>query len=378
MRKLPAVLVISAGVHTALLAWVGAYTREHHVLLEPDRPTTIVELVPPAPAAAAPIDVAFLDEGTPVLAPPEPGRVVRRPAISTGTAPAATETTAPSTSPGPRNRYMDMRRPAAKRITLPTKLEWDPDMPAESPPPPDVTTGQLDPSGNGTYRSDQGPFVAKVGRDGSVTLKDKKNFSIRIALPSPKDLGKLIADWYLDPNKPIGFLPPEKITKAPVLNAEEASGGDKKRDHGDVAGIPILAGGFDISDAFMRSKGQDPYASKKLAFLDSTREERVQIGMRHRSEQLAMAPQIMKKNLERLWATVTDPAERREVLFQLWDEVEETGSEELVEAGRQARQLVIAWIRWKLPAGSPDAYTSEDLAALARKRTSRAAFAPYE
>lgn len=369
-------LAISAGVHTALLAWVGAYTREHRVILDPDRPTTIVELVDPTPTptpAAAPIDVAFLDEGTPAPPSPEPGRVVRRPAISTGTSAPVIETT----RPGPRTRYMDMRRPGAPKIVLP-KLEWDPDMPAGPSPPPDVTTGQLDPSGNGTHRSDQGPFVAKVARDGSVKLKDKKNFSIRIALPSPKDLGRMIGDWYMDPNKPVGHLPPEKITKPPVLPGEDASGADNKPDHGGVAGIPIVAGGFDISDAFMRRNGQDPYASKKLKFLDSTRDERVQIGMRHRSEQLAMAPQMMKKNLERLWATIADPAARREVLFELWDEVEETGSEELVEASYQARKFVIAWIRWKLPAGSTDAYSTDELAGLNKKRTSKAEFAPYD
>ncbi|MBA3462720.1 MAG: hypothetical protein H0T46_22375 [Deltaproteobacteria bacterium] len=378
MRKLAAVLGISAGVHTAVLAWASAYTRDDRVTVEPETPTTIIELVapPPPPAAVAPIDVAFLDKVGPATASPEPGRM-RRSTISTGTTPATTETIGPSAPIGPRNPYMDMRRPGAPKIALPTKMEWDPDMPAGPPPPPDVTTGQLDPSGNGTHRSDQGPFVAKVGRDGSVKLKDKKNFSIRIALPSPKQLGKMIGDWYQDPNKPVGFLPPEKITKAPVINAEESSGADKKRDHGDVTTIPILAGGFDISDALMRRNGQDPYASKKLAFLDSTREERVQIGMRHRSEQLAMAPQIMKKNLERLWATVADPAERREVLYQLWDEVEEAGSDELVEAGRQARQLVIAWIRWKLPAGSPHAYSTDELAALNKRRTSKAVLAPY-
>ncbi len=187
----------------------------------------------------------------------------------------------------------------------------------------------------------------------------------------------MIGDWYMDPNKPVGTLPPDHIERQPVFNNGESNGDDKKPDHGDVATVPIVAGGFDISDALMRGHGIDPYASKKLKFLDSTRGERVLIGMRHRTGQLAMAPEIMKRNLDRLWATVADPAERRETLFELWDECAETGTEELVTAGQAARTLVVGWIRARLPAGLPAAYTADELAAVNRRRSSKAAFAPY-
>ena len=135
--------------------------------------------------------------------------------------------------------------------------------------------------------------------------------------------------------------------------------------------------GLGICFVLMRRHGMDPYASKKLAFLDSTRAERAQIGMRHRAEQLAMAPEIMKRNLDRLWGTIAEPAARRQVLFELWDECAESGNDELVVAGHAARLLVVGWIQAKLPAGSALAYTAEDLAALNAKRTSKARFAPY-
>lgn len=397
VRNLAAVLVVSVAVHGALLAWLRTYTNARPVLpIEPERDMAI-EIVPAAPALppvadVAPVEVAFLDEATtqavPALPTPSEPRSKPRERISTRGATATTEVPgASATEPtGPRNPYMDMRRPGTPRIQLPKlalpRLEWNPDMPPGPPPPPDVTTGQLDDSGGGTKRSDQGVFVARVDQDGNVKLKDAKNLNIRIALPTPKMLGRIIADWYLDPNKPVGTLPPDHIEKAPVIGGDAlhdpGTGNEERRaDHGGVATVPILSGGFDVTDAFMRRHGQDPYASKKLAFLDSTREERVQIGMKHRSEQLAMTSETVRKNLAMLWANVADPAARREALFEMWDESEETGSAELVAAGVQARKLVIAWITAKLPAGSPDAYTAAELAAFNARRTSKAAFAPY-
>ncbi len=382
VRPLPTVLAVSAAVHTAVLAWIAAHTPERTPIVVETPPPIVVELTQPVPATPTtpPVDVAFLDDATtaaipalPASAAPARRRAGGTEAISVG--PATTEAPA-ATGPIVRNRYLDMRRPGTPRVQLP-RLEWTPDMPPEAPPPADETTGQLDPSGNGTHKSDQGVFVARVARDGSVKIKDKKNFHIHIALPSPKDLGRMIGDWYMDPNKPIGFLPPDHIEKQPVLNNEESSGSDKKKDYGEGT-VPILGGGFDVSDALMRGRGIDPYASKKLKFLDSTRPERVQIGMRHRTEQLAMAPEIMKKNLDRLWASVADPVARREALFELWDECAESGSEELVTAGQAARKLVVGWILARLPAGSPVAYTAGELAAFNRKKSSKAAFQPYD
>ncbi|MBV8763025.1 MAG: hypothetical protein JO257_37410 [Deltaproteobacteria bacterium] len=42
-----------------------------------------------------------------------------------------------------------------------------------------------------------------------------------------------------------------------------------------------------------------------------------------------------------------------------------------------ARLYIIAFIRWKLPAGGPDAYTAAELAALNAQRQSKQPFAPY-
>jgi hypothetical protein len=142
--------------------------------------------------------------------------------------------------------------------------------------------------------------------------------------------------------------------------------------------VPILSGGFDLTDGLMRRHGIDPYASRKLAFLDSTRDERVAIGQRHRAEQREQAARIMKQNLERLAATVLDPIARKRALFDLWDECIETGGEADVAAGAASRKLVVGFIRAHHPAGTPAAYTREELAALNARKQSRAVFAPYD
>jgi len=257
-------------------------------------------------------------------------------------------------------------------------------VPAGTTPEKDLRTGQLAPSGGGTYRSEQGPFVANVDADGHVTLKDGKNFHIHVAVPGGKQIGNAIRTWYDMPNKPTGTIDHqgerEIVSNIPALN--DANGGSTLQgDKGPAPGAPILplvGGGFDITDALMRGHGVDPYASKKLAFMDATRDERVQIGQRHRSQQLAQVTQLMKRNLDRVWATVPGAAERKRTLFALWDECVETGTDEVVVAGTSARRLVIGFIRAHLPAGSADAFTSDELRALNQSRASTAPFAPYE
>ncbi len=152
-------------------------------------------------------------------------------------------------------------------------------------------------------------------------------------------------------------------------------------DNGDgtkQAVVPVLGGGFNLDDWLLRKKGYDPYASRKLHVLDATRDERAELGSRRRKEQLAHATLLMRKNLDQLWASVTDRAGRKQALFEMWDECAETGDATLVEAGADARRLIIGFIRAHLPAGGPDAYTDAELAGLNKHKQSKATFQPYE
>jgi len=251
------------------------------------------------------------------------------------------------------------------RLRLPVNFD------AGGAPPPSVdATGRLAPHGGGRYRSNEGVFTADVAADGSVTIKDHKNLNVHLALPRPKQIGRGIADWYESDKGPYG-------TDGKRSLENQVSGSVDKEDRSKTAVIPVLRGGFDVTDKLMRRHGQDPYAARKLAYLDATRDERVEIGNRHRAEQLAQAAKLMQKNLDRMWASVSALADRKQALFEMWDECAETGEPAVVEAGAAARKLVVGFIRARLPAGSANAYTTAELAAYDQKRHSTQEFAPY-
>lgn len=398
---------VSVVAHVALFA--SARWLPTRVRVTADPPVRI-ELVPPTPTSERPaIDVVFVDSrvapeaAVAVSAPPAPAtRPSRARAGATPGTPApaaaAITTGAPAVElpgaadhPPERNAYLDMRRAPSPQVAV---RGWDDleHVPQGTAPEPEVATGQLAPDGGGRHRSDQGAFVARVDKDGTVKFRDKRNVNIHLALPSAKDIGDLIQTWYEDPNKSVGTLgPPNQpqrrtdLTRDDVSGAERLYGDDtgalaleKGPNPGDGGGIPIAAGGFDLTDAFMRGRGSDPYASKKLAFLDSTRDERVRIGRQHRSEQLAQVAPTVRANLARVWAATSDPRQRKQALFEMWDECEETGSEEVVQAAATARALIVAFIRTHVPATGPDAYTAAELAGCNHAKRSTARFAPYE
>jgi hypothetical protein len=168
---------------------------------------------------------------------------------------------------------------------------------------------------DGTYVTEKETFRAKVERDGTVALSDKPNLSRQ-----------------------------------------------------------GLGAKFDVTDAVMRSQGMDPYAREKLKFLDRTRDQRVAIGKEYRKEVLSKSAEIMRRNLDRMWVIMKTTAARKQALFDLWDEVAETGDPELVAGGVEARALLLRFAQVKL-AGA-DAFTPEEVARFNQKRTSKAVFAP--
>ena len=127
---------------------------------------------------------------------------------------------------------------------------------------------------------------------------------------------------------------------------------------------------FDVTDALMRSHGMDPYAAYKMKVLDETREERVEMGKQYRTQQLARSREIMNRNIARLVGSTTDTEVVKQGLFELWDDCAESGSDELVVAGRGAREQVIAYIRAHL------SYSPEEVARLNKLRRSQLPFAP--
>ena len=361
MRALATAAIASAVLHAAAIAWV---------VTRPAKATPIasIELEPPPVAVASePVAVALLDDrgGSELPISRGLGRVATATtrAISTGHATTpASEPKAPAPS-----GLMTMRQPeithgmsaeflerflenskplapkdiASERIaddvaTAKGHLD-DPRWVANATPEAlgderialaehrDEADGQeLHSSPNGHHEADHKAFHADVERDGTVHIDDKRN-----------------------------------------LQAVHVCEGSSW-----VCKIPVGAT-FDVTDWAMRSHDIDPYASAKLKMLDDTRDERVAIGTRYRTEQLAHSVELVKGAIDYLWASTPDPAARKQALFELWDDCAESGDDAVVESGRAVRTFIVGFIRGKV------SYTGDELARLNAHRHSKATFAPY-
>ena len=198
------------------------------------------------------------------------------------------------------------------------------------------------------------------------------------------DIGHELTEWFKDPEAGKRFgrtqdLPrhlqaseggcnnwSDLMCDDPLAPKTEARARELKKVEGG-----FLGGFADITAYLHRKFVGDPYASRKRKLLDDTRDERVAMGTKHRAEQAIRSAEFMTRNLEAMWARDLPPVARRAALFELWDECGDD------DAGKRARAVVVGWIRSHLPAGSADAYTADELAVLAARRTSSAAFAPY-
>ena len=241
-------------------------------------------------------------------------------------------------------------------------------------------------------------MTTTVHADGSVDFKDQKDFQIHFNLPIPrlrvlkqivKAMGEGVDEWADDP-----YAERTRIGRTQDLSREmlaipgacqtwgdpgcKADQQDRVHttEDGEALIKPLIDGRADITSWLHRKYVGDPNASRKLAFLDSTRDERVRRGTKYRANQLEQSADIMRKNLEQLWRATSDAAERRDALFALWDECNE-GEGERGEAGERARAMVIGWIGSHLPKGQPGAFTDEQIASYDARRSSRQHFAPY-
>ncbi len=135
---------------------------------------------------------------------------------------------------------------------------------------------------------------------------------------------------------------------------------------------------FDITDQLMRAHGMDPYWAAKLRWLDETRDERDAMALAARRERLRAAIARLPVFLDAVWRDDRYSAsDRRRILFQLWDECAEDGPEDIVLAAQEVRLTIEAFVRKRLPAGTPDAFAAPELDSLNSSRTSRSTFHPY-
>jgi hypothetical protein len=266
-----------------------------------------------------------------------------------------------------------------------------PELPAAVEP-----SGKLHETGGGTARIDDGVAAVIVDADGTAHFKQKPNFRIHLLPKLPhlgdvgKDVGALLSNWYADPYRVVHEagrtqdLPEHMLAVQGACDSygscitpppDPPSTGNA--DPGDAGVFALLGGTFDITDyAMAKLHAGDPYRARKQALLTATFAERAERGAAFRADQLDRSAEMMVNNLTALWRATADPVQRREALFELWDECAE-GDDKAGAAGDRARSMVIAWIRARLPADGPDAYTADELARLSARRTSKQAFAPY-
>ena len=362
MRTLGVTAAISLVVHGVALAWVLNTPKSEPARALTTQPTVTIE---PAPRDTDLVFVDLMETPPPAVSPPERGdsttvalptaqRTDRRgtvaitatrrgTAVEQPTGPVEPPPVAVKPEPPKKKSILSMRNGPQVKSTAEQMSEAAADLPP-GPPLPDypgnrakndleiakargdlngvvaareeLANQELKEQKDGTFTSDKTTFKARVNRDGTVEIKDKANL----------------------------------------------------QRHG-------IGATFDVTDWAMRATGNDPYASEKLAYLDRTRDQRVVVGKRYRKEQLARSAQLMQANLERLWNLSQDVAARKRAVFELWDEIAESGEDELVEGGVQARALLARWVQTKLTGAA--AYTADELRGLNAKKRSKASFDPY-
>jgi hypothetical protein len=367
------------------------------------------------PVSPPSFDLLWLRPRTPTLSAPstfdveiwtEPdrgGEAAAMPAASSGlrTARGGTRGSEPGPAGDEAPRGSNLLGMRGKRTKL--ALVWsgealDRFLAATKPlPPPVEVTGKLRPTGGGEHRVKDAAVTMRVHRDGTVDLAHRPDFKIRFRLPIPsleqvrswgKSMGDGIEAWSKDPyaGTRVGSTQdlPRHAQAAPgycddfgALGCSPPAESSTPVVDDDHVFIPFISGHADLSSYLARKTGVgDEYAARKLELLDTTRAERAAIGATYRARQLDRSAELMQRNLERVWTATTDPAARREALFELWDECAE-GESSTGTAGARARAMVIGFIRARLPAGTADAFTADEIARLDARRSSAETFAPY-
>lgn len=210
------------------------------------------------------------------------------------------------------------------------------------PPPAERLPEGLVRKPDGTYIYDAGPFSAHINEDGSFYFKD---YNIR-----------------------------QELLPGDVMGDDDGQVGGQKLSFS----IVVYRATFDITDTLMRAVGEDPYTARKLDFVRETRALRMQLYRETLRKNLDNALFDLKPRLVSLWTDAEmDAAERRKLLFEIWDGALFEGKSERAITGRAVRAVVIAFIREHLPRGSKQAYSAAELLRLGRIRTSSVPFAPY-
>ncbi|MEO8840514.1 MAG: hypothetical protein ABI591_01200 [Kofleriaceae bacterium] len=355
MRILPTALVASVAIHTGAITWAVSHELETPAVVTVTAPPIEVVIVAPAKARQEPQElvVALLDDHTVATMPQATTRETRALAphatgrISTGRSGPTEVAPAP-----PHSSIMTMRGPDKKILKGPSDAFWQKF---------DDNTRPLQPSDL------EGERIA----DDVAREAEHLNNPRWIANATPEQA-------YEEREHQVA-------SREEQANHElQQDGRGTKAEHATFTGHVDPDGTahldqkrrYDPTEILMHRNNIDPYASNKRRFLDGTREERYQIGKQYKEQQLAHSSQIAQHNLEYLWAKTTDTNQRKQALFEMWDECAETGSEKLVAGGASARLIIVGFIRGHMTGAA--SYTAAELVAFNAKKKSSAVFDPYK
>jgi hypothetical protein len=119
-----------------------------------------------------------------------------------------------------------------------------------------------------------------------------------------------------------------------------------------------VSGTFDLTDELMRAAGQTTYRYEKAKFLSATFEFRVKLAAEQHRKLLREAIAGLPERLDALWGDAAyTPREKRRILCMLWAELEVVDPDH-----RLAADAIVGWVRRRLPAGTPLAYSAAEQA----------------
>ena len=239
----------------------------------------------------------------------------------------------------------------------------------------DNPSSRLEPEKDGlVYRGPQ--FTAHVARDGVVQFTDKVPAKGFLPLPMPlppgtPTLSSSIRDHLA--HRPQGppihdFLPPAQVANlTPSIwpSASQLTQMDCENPNDPKCPFPrktqIISGGAFVDwERFLLGLPKNETArEEKARFLAATEPLRTRMAAEARAEDYKAAFWDLPALLDKIWSDTRQPAgERRRLLHELWREYAEMPGSE------SACATIIAFIHRHLPAGSPNAYTADELARL--------------
>jgi hypothetical protein len=233
----------------------------------------------------------------------------------------------------------------------------------------------------GGYEYQDTRFKAKIARDGRVSFDDRHGslvFSLLPIWPQPHPEGTStlegsVREMFGKRRRPAAPPPRNPKAEPPQVTARGAPPSEIDRKwNAETAPLSYgsVKGTMDLTDEYLRLMGEDPYRREKARFLAATFDMRVGMAARAEAQDLRQALFALPDRLTAIWRDRAQPAPaRRRIICALWTELGRDGQKD-GKSGNDgkdkavdAARVIETFVRTHLPAGSPDAYTPQELSA---------------